>query len=177
MGKSILTAALLAACLAAPAAAENRSLETGAFAVQHEVVLPGTPEVIFDAISGDISGWWDHSFSGKPLKFYIEPRPGGGFYEIFDEAGNGVRHATVIAADRGKLLRFEGPLGLSGHAILMVTSYTFESAGADSTRLNVSVHCSGELDPKWASAVDGVWKHFIVDRFSEYVRSGSHLQR
>ena len=80
LGKSILTAALLAACLAAPAAAENRSLETGAFAVQHEVVLPGTPEVIFDAISGDISGWWDHSFSGKPLKFYIEPRPGGGFF-------------------------------------------------------------------------------------------------
>ena len=35
---------------------------------------------------------------------YIEPRPGGGFIEIFDDEGNGVLHATVIYADRGKLL-------------------------------------------------------------------------
>ena len=168
---------LLFSLICVPASAEHRALETGAFAVEHSVVLPGTPEVIYDAITGDISGWWDHSFSKEPLRFYIEPRPGGGFFEIFDEAGNGVLHATVIAAVRGKLLRFEGPLGFSGHAITMVTTWEFEPAGTDSTRLDVKVHCSGEIEEQWVAAVDGVWKHFIVDRFSEYVTAGRHLGR
>ncbi|HEY6436282.1 MAG TPA: hypothetical protein VIY47_06805 [Ignavibacteriaceae bacterium] len=30
------------------------------FTFEKEVILPGTPEVIFDAVTGDISGWWDH---------------------------------------------------------------------------------------------------------------------
>ncbi len=49
------------------------------FSFEKEVTLPGTPEIIFDAVTGDISGWWDHSFSENPKKFYIEPKPGGGF--------------------------------------------------------------------------------------------------
>ncbi len=32
----------------------------------------------------EFSAWLDHSFSDKPLKIFIEARPGGGFYEIFD---------------------------------------------------------------------------------------------
>ncbi|MCK7528497.1 MAG: hypothetical protein MZV64_68495 [Ignavibacteriales bacterium] len=72
------------------------------FSFDKEVTLPGTPEVIFDAVTGDISGWWDHSFTDNPKEFYIEPVPGGGFWEIFDDEGNGVLHARVIYADRGK---------------------------------------------------------------------------
>ncbi len=48
---------------------------------------PGNPIFVFDHLTGDISEWWDHSFSPNPYKLFIEPRPGGGFYEIFDEAG------------------------------------------------------------------------------------------
>lgn len=32
----------------------------------------------YDAIRGDISGWWDHSISEKPYRLYIEAKPGGG---------------------------------------------------------------------------------------------------
>ena len=55
------------------------------FSFDKKVILPGTPETIFDAVTGDISGWWDHSFSDNPKEFFIEPVPGGGFWEIFDE--------------------------------------------------------------------------------------------
>lgn len=91
------------------------------FSFDKEVTLPGTPEQIFDAATGDISGWWDHSFSEKPKKFFIEAKPGGGFWEIFDDEGNGVLHATVIYSQRGKMIRFDGPLGLSGRAVQIVT--------------------------------------------------------
>ena len=64
--------------------------------------LLGSPEIIFDAITGDISPWWDHTYSEKPVKLFIEPRPGGHFLEVFNEQGDGVIHATVTGAQRGK---------------------------------------------------------------------------
>jgi hypothetical protein len=157
--------------------ADHRELQTGAFAVEHSLVLPGAPETIYDAITGDISEWWDHSFSESPDRFYIEAKPGGGFWEIFDASGDGVRHATVIYAKRGEALRFEGPLGLSGRAIQMVHTYEFAHVGTDSTRLTVTVHAAGELEPGLAETVDKVWWHFLVERFKPYIESGRHLDR
>jgi len=146
------------------------------FTFEKIVTLPGLPEQIFDAATGDISGWWDHSFSGNPKKFYIEPKPGGGFYEIFDDEGNGVLHATVIFAQRGKLLRFDGPLGLSGRAVQIVTTYEFSSIGNDSTLMKVSVHGSGELEEGLPAIIERVWDHFIFERFKPYIENRKHLR-
>ncbi len=145
------------------------------FSFTVERTVPGTPREIYDALTGDISGWWDHSMSGDPARLYIEPRPGGGFYEVFDESGDGVRHAVVTAAERGVMLRFEGPLGLAGNAIHMVHTYELERVAESSTRLKVSVHAVGEVQEGWPAAVEGVWNHFINERFVPYVESGGHL--
>ncbi len=145
------------------------------FSFEKEVTLPGTPEDIYDAATGDISAWWDHSFSENPVEFIIEPYPGGGFWEIFDEEGNGVLHATVIYADRGKILRFVGPLGLSGKAINIVISYDFQPVGEDSTLFKVSVHAAGEVEEGVPAIVESVWDHFIFERFKPYVESGEYL--
>jgi hypothetical protein len=155
----------------------QNKLEYGVFSFYKEVTLPGTPEVIYDAVTGDISGWWDHSMSENPKEFFIEPAPGGGFYEIFDEEGNGVLHATVIYADRGKLLRFDGPLGLSGMAIQFVTTYQFNPVGSDSTLFKVSVHAAGEMREDIPAIVESVWDHFIFEQLEPYIKSGKHLQK
>ncbi len=84
---------------------EARDLPIAGFAFDLDLSLPGSPEIIYDAFTGDISGWWDHTFSDAPRALYIEPTPGGAFMELFDESGDGVRHATVTAAKRGELLR------------------------------------------------------------------------
>ena len=151
------------------ARADHKSLKFGAFQVNHSLTLPGSPEEIFDLVTGDISGWWDHSMSEKPLKLYIEARAGGGFYEIFDEAGNGVKHAEVIYAQRGKILRFDGPLGLSGNAVNLVTSYQFERAGEDSVSLNVTVNASGQMEEGGPETVDRVWSHFLFEQLKPSV--------
>jgi hypothetical protein len=170
----MLGLAVLGLVVAVPALAETHDLHVGGFVVEHELVLPGTPEAIYDALTGDVSGWWDHSFSGAPKRLYIEAKPGGGFYEIFDKSGDGAKHAEVITAQRGKLLRFVGPLGLSGKALQMVHTYTLEPAPGDSTRLKLSVHASGEIEDGWAGLVDRVWYHFLFERFKPWVESG-HL--
>jgi hypothetical protein len=157
--------------------AEKRELKFGAFQINYQLTLPGSPEIIYDAISGDISGWWDHSFSENPQKFYIEAKPGGGFCEIFDESGDGVRHATVIYADRGKKLRFVGPLGLSGNAIEMVVTYGFEGLDRDSTSLKLTVNAAGQMEEEWGDAVDRVWYHFLFDQFKPYIENKKHLAK
>ncbi len=144
-------------------------LEVRAYKINHDLNVPGNPEEIFDALSGDISAWWDHSFSENPKALYIEAKPGGGFFEIFDDAGNGVKHATVIAAERGKLLRFEGPLGLSGKAVQLISSYELSPAGSDSTHIRFELHGIGELDDELANIVDRVWHHFLFEQFKPYI--------
>lgn len=159
----------------ASARGEVTRLEDASWAVDLEIVLPGSPEVIYDAMTGDISGWWDHSFSEDPKQLYIEARPGGGFYEIFDDSGDGVRHAEVIFARRGEMLRLRGPLGFSGHALDMVHTLSFTAAG-DSTRVALRINATGEHEAGWAEAVDGVWHHFLFERLAPYVAAGKHLE-
>ena len=178
--KSFLTLIVLFALVSISIYAQNESTvkaKYDVFSFDKEVTLPGTPEIIFDAVTGDISGWWDHHMSENPKEFYIEPVPGGGFWEIFDDEGNGVLHARVIYADRGKILRFDGPLGLSGQAIQFVTTYQFEPVGTDSTLFKVSVHAAGEVEEGLPAIVERVWEHFIFDQLEPYIKSGKHLEK
>lgn len=153
-----------------PAAIERP--EVGAFAFEHVLVLPGSPEQVYDIVTGDISGWWDHNFSGDPARFVLEPWPGGRFLEVFEEGSrDGVVHATVTFAQRGEMLRFEGPLGLTGHAIHGVYTYRLEPVG-DSTRLRVAVRMAGEMSRGWPETVEGAWRHFLFEGLEPYVESG-----
>ena len=156
--------------------AQVAEIDSKVFKFEFEQNFPGQPDVIFDAATGDISGWWDHTFAENPIRLVIEPKPGGNFYEIFNEQGDGVVHATVTGAQRGKFLRMEGPLGLAGRATHMVSTYHFSELTSDSTKLKLEVHMAGEIDQKLAEVVQNVWRHFIVEQFTPYIEQGKHLQ-
>ena len=165
-------AALGIALAAVPASrAEILARDTDGFEIRQEIVLPTDPETLYDTVTGDISGWWDHHFSQHPRKFYIEPRPGGGFYEIFDDQGNGVLHGTVTWAERGKRLRFQGPLGLAGYPIQLVVTYDF-TAQEGGTRLTVTARAHGQVKEGWPEAVDSVWHHFLYEGLAPYLQAG-----
>jgi len=139
------------------------------FSLTQTVSIDASPDEVWAAFTGDISGWWDHSFSGKPAKFFIEATPGGGFIELFDEAGNGVKHGTVIFAQRPSKLNFEGPLPFNGMAVNMVHQVTFTPREPGGTDVKIVVNAFGKIDPIWAEAVDGVWEHFLVERLKPFV--------
>jgi hypothetical protein len=138
----------------------------GAFTFQDSVHVPLPPEEAFDRFL-EVDAWWDHRFSESPGRFFIEARPGGGFYEIFDASGDGVQHATVIYVARGEVLRMRGPLGLSGYALDMVYDLEFES-GDSGTWVRLQVRGAGELQEGWPELVRGVWHHFLAERFRPY---------
>jgi len=174
MRTTVFVMAAVLAAVTTAARAEVKTLPRGSFSFEVEVTLPGTQEEIFDAATGDISGWWDHTFSGKPKAFYLEPKAGGAFMEIFDDQGNGVRHAAVIYCDRPRMIRFEGPLGFSGNAILMVHTYEFTAVGPDYTKLTLKVQGVGHVEDGWPAVIENVWKHLLIERFKPYVEEGKH---
>jgi len=150
---------------------EIKEKHFGGFGFEKILNLPGSPVAVYDAATGDISGWWDHSFSENPLKFYIDPKPGGGFYEIFNDNGDGVLHGTVIVAERGKMLRVDGPLGLSGMAVQMVFTYEFKAIEKDSTQMKLTVNAAGEVYDGLAEIVEKVWDHFLFEQFKPFVEN------
>jgi hypothetical protein len=163
---------LLPLLAAVPAPAEIVDLRTGGFEVVQETVVPGTTDAVYDEITGDVSGWWDHTMSDDPARLVIDARPGGHFYEHFDEAGeNGAIHATVIYADRGKKLVFRGPLGFSGHPLELVVTWELTADGVDRTRVKVTCRGEGELQEGWAEAVDDVWHHWLIERFRPWMEN------
>ena len=139
------------------------------FSFEMNFSYPGDPVFVYDHLTGDISPWWDHSFSEKPYKIYIEAKPGGAFYEIFNESGDGARHASVIYAERGKMLRMEGPLGLSGQALTLVCTYSLKAAGEHSTLLTLNVNGAGEFTEETPDIVKQVWEHFLWEQFQPYI--------
>lgn len=161
--------ALAGGMLAAQAAAEVTASGEDRFTIVRSVEVAGTPDQVFDAFTVDLGEWWDHHISERPVRLYMEPRPGGGFFEIFDEHGNGARHAEVILADRGRLLRFVGPMGLSGHAIAMVHTLELEAVGARRTRVRLTLEASGAVQEGWPAVVDRVWGHFLDEALTRYL--------
>lgn len=139
------------------------------FSFEMNFSFPGDPVFIYDHLTGDISDWWDHSFSEHPYRLFIDAKPGGGFYEIFNESGDGARHATVIYAERGRMLRMEGPLGLSGQALTLVCTYTLNPITSDSTRLTLNVNGAGEFSEETPELVREVWEHFLWEQFNPYI--------
>lgn len=146
---------------------------TGSFAFSFTVSLPADAPTTWEAATGDISGWWDHSMSDDPYALEIQPRPGGFFLETFDASGDGVAHAVVTYADREEKLRMEGPMGLAGFAIHMVTTWTFTPGDeSGTTDLTVEVRATGEVREGWPEVVESTWRRFIEDRLHGHL-SGS----
>ncbi len=161
--------AALVGLAAWPASAAVTAAGADRFTIVRTAEVAGTPEQVFDAFTVDLGAWWDHHFSEHPVRMYIEPRPGGGFYEIFDEQGNGARHAEVILVQRGHLLRFVGPMGLSGHAIEMVHTLELQPAGPGRTRIRLTLEAFGAIQEGWPAVVDRVWRHFLDEALTPYL--------
>lgn len=139
------------------------------FKLKQTVVIERSAQAVWDALTGDVSGWWDHSFSEKPARFVLEARPGGSFLELFDEEGNGVEHARVTYVKAPERIHFEGPLPFNGLAMRMSHVITLKPEDAGGTRVTVAVNAIGDLEEGWAEAVDGVWNHFLRERLKPFV--------
>ena len=155
--------------------AEIEAFEPQGFTSSFTVEIDAPPAVVFEAATGDISPWWDHSFALDPAELVIEPRFGGRFYERLREGSDdGALHATVIYVDAPTSLRLHGPLGLSGRSVDLVASWTL-NAVPEGTEFQVDLAMSGQMDAELAGIVLATWQHFIGGRLKPWIEAGCHL--
>jgi uncharacterized protein YndB with AHSA1/START domain len=145
----------------------------GGYTFEMEIDVPVPPAEAWDLFTGDVRSWWDHRFRPDCVRLEIGRKPGSSFVEIFDAEGNGAEHARVTHAVRGELLRMVGPLGLVGSGVEIDAYLTFrealeDSPGSTTVKLRAFVH--GRVTEATAGAVQGVWRHFLVDRYAPFVR-------
>ncbi|WP_417489609.1 SRPBCC family protein [Maricaulis sp.] len=152
------------------------AFEPQGFTASFTIEIDAPPATVFDAATGDISPWWDHSFALDPAELVIEPHFGGRFYErLRDGSDDGAVHATVIYVDAPTALRLHGPLGLSGRSIDLVTSWTLTPAG-DGTQFQVDLAMQGQIDADLAAVVLATWRHFIGGRLKPWIETGCHIE-
>lgn len=165
--------AIMAWCLVGIGAAHAAPAERRAFTITQRFEIAAPPKIVFRAATGDISRWWDHTFSDQPYALVLEAKPGGRFWERFDAGNSGALHAQVIYVQAPNVLRMEGPLGLSGKAVTMVTTYDLEAIPGG-TAFTVTVNAAGQLAEADEGLVTGVWQHFIQERLKPYVETGCY---
>lgn len=141
--------------------------------IEKEVVVAAPPDEAWNAFTGDVSAWWDHTFSGNPERLVIDRIAGGGFWEYFDAEGHGVQHAEIIWAEPGKILKMRGPLGFSGKALDLVHTFRF-SPDPGGTKIHLTLNAMGQLDDEGVAAMEAVWDHFLVERFQAHIAAGKH---
>jgi hypothetical protein len=159
--------------VAAPVAAEVKSVTPAGFESENQIVVPVTPTEAWDAI-GRISDWWNpaHTHSGLAGNLELRPEVGGCFCEAL-EGGGTVEHLRVVYADPGLMLRLQGGLGpLQSEAVAGTLTWRLEPV-EDGTRITQTYVVGGFIragTEAYAAPVDRV----IAEQLS---RLAAHLAR
>jgi uncharacterized protein YndB with AHSA1/START domain len=169
----IIAAAIASLALQSAEASDPEPFQPQGFRSQVVVQIDAPVEEVFEAATGDVSPWWDHSFALDPAELVIEPRFGGRFYERMEEGSDdGALHASIIYVDAPNTLRMDGPLGLQDRAYQLVTTWTLEEDEEGGTVFTVDLAMQTEIDEELAGVVTAVWVHFIDARLRAWVEAG-----
>lgn len=159
--RTLLTAILLASALQPSASAEVVKQTEQGFELRHQLMLAGSPEQAYAALT-QVQSWWDsrHTWSGSASNMRMEAAAGGCFCEQLPDGGS-VEHLRVVFAKPGKLLRLTGALGpLQQEALAGVMTLSLKPTDGK-TELTASYSVGGYSAAgfaTWAPAVDGVLK-------------------
>lgn len=167
----VLTMALL---FIPGARAKVVSQSASGFMIAHEAEVAVEPKAAYDAFV-EVGRWWtdSHSFSGAARNLSIEPKAGGCWCETLPKGGS-VRHMTVIHANPGAMLVFNGGLGpLQFMGVAGSMQVTFKTKGSG-TQVSI-VYSVGGYDPdgfkEISKAVDQVLAE-QVKRYADFASTG-----
>ena len=128
--------------------------------IERSISIDAPAEIVFDAILDEMRSVADGQ--GKPMKFCVEPYPGGRWYrDLGHNAGHFWGHIQVIKPPT--LLEIYGPLMVSSAAISHVT-YRVTPEGSGNL-LKITHKIFGDFDPKIPTMVGGGWQQ-IVDKIN-----------
>jgi hypothetical protein len=119
---------------------------SGGFVLDYRIHYAALPERVFAALTSEVGRWWPHTWKDDALAVVLEPRLGGSFMELWDEAGAGVVYGHVEVYDPPRCLRIRGSVGMN-LAVNVMWTVTLE-AQAGGTLLRELARISGETSPR-----------------------------
>lgn len=169
----LITALLLGAVTLAPARAAVVTNAPDAFTSEGSVAVPKPPAEVWASLV-QWGRWWspDHSYSGSGANFTLVPRATGTLVEAWGEQS--VRHAVVLTAMPGKLLRLQGGFGpLQALPVAAILDVRLAPEG-QGTRITLTYRVAGPASanlPALAGPVDGVMSEALA-RLGRFAATG-----
>jgi len=156
--------------------AEVTASDPNGFAININVEIEASPQVVYRHVVENLGNWWDpsHTFSGDAKNLYLEVEPKGWMGERLPDGGF-VQHMEVVFAAPGKVLRLRGALGpLQEYALIGVMTWTF-AGEKDRTKLTLKYNVGGYRAGGVAAFANPV-HHVLTSqlaRLKRYVETGA----
>jgi uncharacterized protein YndB with AHSA1/START domain len=152
----------------------SRNPEIRSFKVMQEIVINGSVEKVFHALTREISSWWGAPMycTAKPQDFILETKPGGLFYELSDD-GEFAVWGRVTGFKKNQLLEFEGPVGISD-AVHGLVRMEVEAKGG-STLLKLTHSAIGQFPEATVDSYGSGWSDLLDRRLRAFVEKGQIL--
>ena len=139
------------------------------FRIEQEIKINAKPAKVFERLTGDVSPWWDHSFSEAPKAVVLEAKLGGRFYEDFGD-GNGAIYCTVMQLEKDAKLVLVGQMGMGG---AVYGNITFELvADGAATVLKLSHSAIGDVTDEHKKNYSQGWQDLLGKRLKSLVETG-----
>lgn len=141
------------------------------FQIAQEVDIAAPPEKVWHALTYHMDQWWMHRHhDGADSVVSLDAKLGGLLTERWGD-GDGAVWGTVTRVQQGERLTLSGPLGMGDEAVTSLYTYELEPH-AGGTRVKVTHHCFGLLDPAWADQYHDGWLEMLSRSLKPYVETG-----
>jgi DNA-binding transcriptional ArsR family regulator len=146
--------------------------ENQVFRIEQEVLIEGTREQIFKALTERVGDWWEFRLAPKGVssQFTFNPVPGGQFIEKWRE-NEGALWGTVYFVNAPEEIRLHGHLGMQGAINSAYTYRLIEREGA--TFLQLSHSASGIIEENWEKDHAEGWKYLLGTLLKNYIEQKS----
>jgi DNA-binding transcriptional ArsR family regulator len=144
--------------------------KTDNFQIEQEVLIDGTREEVFKALTERVEDWWEFRLApkGSVSHFTFEAVPGGRFIEKWGE-DEGAVWGNVYYVNSPEEIRLHGHLGMQGAVNSAYTYRLLEKEGK--TLLQLSHTASGILQENWEEDHRKGWEHLLGTLLKNYVEN------
>jgi DNA-binding transcriptional ArsR family regulator len=135
-----------------------------------DVVIGGSRDTVFEAITERIGEWWGYpALDPRATRLSLEPGLGGKFVEHWGERGGQVI-ATLTGLEFDRHVRLTGPF----HCGLALGDATFDLDDAPGgTLVRFSFRALGPIDPAILDDIESGWTTLVASRLKALVETGS----
>ena len=148
-------------------------LATNIHHIEQEIHVDADVEKVYECLL-DVNGWWVHRISDIPDSLRLEPKVGGRFWEMTDEATeDGALWGIVTSIRKNDHIMINGSFGMRGVVVGVVTICT--NKVENGTQVTLSHQIMGDVSPETVSGYTSGWQMALA-YLKKFADEGERIQ-